>query len=118
VRSRVAEAPEQLTLDLFVADRTRSGKWPVEAHQRGYVRMPYTTAGGVKVGTIVPAWVCCRCGGVDLNAFLLSLNHGCCTSYVPTCALLRPTEGTRRFGAHWMPERPAVRGATGAIASA
>jgi hypothetical protein len=97
--------PVQLAMDLYATNRVRPGRWPAEAHQRGYVRMPYTTAGGTKVGTVVPAWVCCRCGGVEVGQFPLGINHGCCTQYVPTCTLLRPSPDSpgRLFGECWMP---------------
>ena len=114
----------QLTLDALPEWRTRDGQWPVEAHQRGWVRLPYTVPAGQQ-GDIVPAWVCCRCGGVALNAHLLCNNHGCC--YTPTyrpvkwlrplCTHLDALQRDRRserpilrehgpFDALWMPERP------------
>jgi hypothetical protein len=114
----------QLALDALPEWRTRDGIWPVEAHQRGFVRLPYTVVGGA-AGELVEAWVCCRCGGVQLNAHLLCNNHGCCYTpwYAPCrqpprlCAHLDALERDRRstrpivpqygpFDLCWLPERP------------
>lgn len=102
---------QQLTLDVFAAARIRPrGRITHAAHQRGYVRLPYTTAGGAKVGSIVPAWVCCRCGGVEIATYVFNINHGCCVFVNPSCCIERPGRpGGRRtgpFDAHWIPDRP------------
>ena len=103
----------QLALDVFAGSRVRRGWWPPEAHQRGWVRLPYTTAGGQQAGTIVPAWVCCHCGGVEIGEYPFEIDHGCCRRVVGCVVLARqaahgpaspPPE--RRFEAHWLPERP------------
>lgn len=109
----------QLALDVFANDRIRPGVHPVAEHQRGWVRLPYTTAGLGAIGDIVPAWVCCRCGGVELNTYQLDVNHGCCTCWLGrsgTCVSqsLRArhrqagiaSEPYAPFDAHWLPERP------------
>lgn len=108
----------QLTFDALPEWRTRDGVWPIEAHQRGWVRLPYDTAGGGKVGDIVPAWVCCRCGGVALSEYLLDRGHGCCTGWCRTdypCSRLDFAARHRRLGVPvrrwpldeaWTPERP------------
>ena len=114
----------QLALDALPEWRTRDGQWPWQAHQRGRVLLPYTVVGG-RAGEFVPAWVCCRCGGVDLNAHVLCNNHGCCygPAYRPNrwpralCTHLDALERDRRsdrpilqqhgpFDLCWTPERP------------
>lgn len=72
---------------------------PPDPHQRGVVVLPWDTAGGRRAGDVVPAWVCCRCGGVEVSAFGLSINHGCCDGGVPACVLLPPR--WRPFDACW-----------------
>jgi hypothetical protein len=71
----------QLTLDVLPEWRTRDGAWPDAAHQRGTVRLPWRCALG-KPGDLVPAWVCCRCGGVETGSSLLEISHACCTSWI------------------------------------
>jgi hypothetical protein len=108
----------QLALDALPEWRTRDGWWPPEAHQRGWVRLPYNTGGGDKAGDILPAYVCCRCGGVELSAWDLDRGHGCCTSWMRTdypCCRLNAAARHRRLGVPvrrwrlddaWASERP------------
>jgi hypothetical protein len=103
----------QLTLDVYAGERRRPAASALIAerlHQRGWITLPYDTAGGRKAGTIVPAWLCCRCGGAEVNAFLLDINHGCCSAVVPSCTL---TRGDYRLGialdAAWTPHHPQGR---------
>lgn len=77
-----------------------------DPHQRGWITLPYDTAALGPAGTVVPAWVCCRCHGAETGAYLLSINHGCCEVAVPSCTLLRRAAG--RFAEHWTAEHPEV----------
>jgi len=109
----------QLTLDALPEWRTRDGIWPIEAHQRGWVRLPWDIASGDKAGDILPAYVCCRCGGVELGQFPLENNHGCCRHWLGrhgTCSRLSAVQRHRELGLDhgrrwpldeaWLPERP------------
>lgn len=45
--------------------------------QLGTVASPHDwQSGGVKVGDLVPAWVCPECGETELTEFCLQINHG------------------------------------------
>ncbi len=112
----------QLVLDVTAGLRVRDGRWPREAHQRGWVRLPWACAVGApwpdntaRKGDVVPAWVCCGCGGVDVGWHALDLNHGCCTLPSGCWSLQRqaefadrgaPIEPYRPFDALWLPVRP------------
>lgn len=50
-------------------------------HQHGHFRTTYAWASGVPAGTVMPAWVCCKCGGVEPTAFTLGINHSCGSHY-------------------------------------
>lgn len=92
----------QLALDALPEWRTRDGQWPVEAHQRGWVALPWWCGLGDE-GDIVPAWVCCRCGGVEFTQYTLELNHGCCVHW-------RGQHGECTWmGYHFPPWRPSAR---------
>jgi hypothetical protein len=67
----------QLALDLVPERLVRDGVWPIEEHQRGWTVLPWDCGIGPK-GMVMPAWVCCRCGGIELGAYLVDINHGCC----------------------------------------
>jgi hypothetical protein len=70
---------EQGALDLWGGGRSR----PPNPHQRGFVRLPYDTAGLGKTGDLAQAWVCCRCDRPELSRYLLELNHSCCDENRP-----------------------------------
>lgn len=61
-----------------------TGDWTAR-HRRGVVRLPWDLGDRV-AGQLVDAWVCCdpACGGVELNAAVLDLNHLCCDR-IPCC---------------------------------
>jgi len=61
--------------------RVRAGVWPPADHQRGTVTLPYQCGLGAP-GDEVPAWVCCRCGAIELTDSLLRTGHGCCDSEI------------------------------------
>jgi hypothetical protein len=46
-------------------------------HARGTLPLPHDCLLG-NTGDIVPGYVCCRCGGVELSEHMVGLNHGCC----------------------------------------
>lgn len=103
----------QLLLDVYAGTRTRPGRWPPEAHQRGWVTLPREIAAhperGMprpKIGDVLPAWVCCRCGGVDLGRWILELNHGCCTDRVNLPCDRGLPDWARDFDEHWTPHHP------------
>lgn len=108
----------QLTLDVFAGTRIRPGVHPLAEHQHGWVVLPYTTAALGTLGDVVPAWVCCRCGGVELNSFGLENNHGCCRHWMGrngVCSRLDARWRHQRLGLPkrrwplddaWLPERP------------
>lgn len=92
----------QLALDALPEWRTRDGIWSAGAHQRGWTVLPWMCDLG-EVGDIVPAWVCCRCGGVELGRYPLELNHGCCVHW-------RGQHGTCSWmGYHFPPWKPSAR---------
>lgn len=72
-----------------------------ERHQRGHIRLPWPTAAGNQPGDLIPAWVCCRCGVVELNRIFLEWSHGCCgeNPRFQPCASGGPYDMT----AHWVP---------------
>lgn len=112
----------QLLLDVYAttrirpASRWRRGRWPIERHQRGYVTLPREIAAhpqpGMprpKIGDVLPAWVCCRCGGVELGRYALESQHGCCNPdrINPPCDRRASWPGwTRDFDNHWTPHHP------------
>lgn len=114
----------QLTFDALPEWRTRDGIWPIEAHERGWVRLPERLVGKFGDGSdYTPGWVCCRCGGVELNSDVLCLNHGCCFwpwrqlyDQPRSCTWLKADERARRglrqppapgpFWELWLPGRP------------
>lgn len=61
-------APRQLTVEYTLWEAT---------HQVGQVRMAWATATGGQIGDLVPAWRCCRCGGVEVCELWLTQTHGC-----------------------------------------
>lgn len=64
-------------------------------HQRGWIVLDWDTAGGRKKGDLIPAWICCVCGGAEPNAYWLAINHSC--EIVPGCARPRPWRRTGRW---------------------
>lgn len=93
----------QLALDLF-GDQARADQF-IRDHQLGQVRLPYTTADGRQKGSLVPAWRCCACGGIELSRHWLETEH-CCCGYVflPYCQ--NPpgrSPSPYRMDAHWIP---------------
>lgn len=54
-------------------------------HRRGGVRLPYECGPDEPAGALVEAWVCCdpACGGVEMGAHVLGLNHHCCDEFDP-----------------------------------
>lgn len=92
---------EQLSLDLWplIPPAPR----PVNPHQRGHIRLPCDTAGLGKTGDIVPAWVCCQCGGVEPTEFMLEINHRC-EAYNPGCRGRAPdAKYPFNFRPYWIP---------------
>ena len=73
-----------MPLDLWAAARTQAPDVDdhTARHRRGLVRLPYDLGehSGGFAGQLVEAWVCCDpvCGGVELGAAVLDINHGCC----------------------------------------
>lgn len=106
----------QLLLDIYVGTRTRSGVWPLEAHQRGWVTLPREIAAhpeaGMprpRIGDVLPAWVCCRCGGVELDRAQITTHHGCCFPDVVNHPCDRRAEWpawSRDFDNAWTPAHP------------
>jgi hypothetical protein len=66
-------------------------------HQRGFIVLDWDTAGGGKKGDLIPAWICCVCGGAEPNQYWLTINHYCAT--IPGCARHsdRPRKGPWAF---------------------
>lgn len=77
-------------------------------HQRGWIELDWDTAGGDKKGDLIPAWICCVCGGAEPNAYWLLINHYCGT--VPGCP--GPPEAPRK-GPHAFRLAPEHRWPTG-----
>lgn len=115
----------QLALDALPEWRTRDGIWPIEAHERGWVRLPARLVGKFgDGGEYAPGWVCCRCGGVEILLGVLTINHGCCFwpwraphEHARPCDWQESTDRQRRLGhadatepgpfwSLWTPERP------------
>lgn len=99
-------AAGQLLLDVYADDRRRpvsAARIAEQQHQRGWITMPYTSGLG-PAGTVVAAWLCCRCGSPETSAYLLNINHACCTSIVPGCT--RPGRRPGRFDQCWTPHHP------------
>jgi hypothetical protein len=70
-------------------------------HIRGEVELPTDLQGEkFKAGTRHPAYVCCRCGEVEVTAYALKINHGCCDNYRPMCAAVERRNG---WAKHWRP---------------
>jgi hypothetical protein len=57
----------------------------LDVHRRGWIVLPYDTAGGDKAGDVVPGWVCCLCGKASTSRYLIDIDHGCCVSSLPRC---------------------------------
>jgi hypothetical protein len=70
-------------------------------HRRGAVQLPYDLHPdiGYTAGALVEAWVCCDpvCGGVELDAGWLAVQHACCDPYGPEPGDRRHTS----WGAVW-----------------
>jgi hypothetical protein len=70
--------------------------WPAlphDEHQRGQVRLPWDTQGCGKAGDLTPAWICCLCGGIEISAYALSINHGCCRPGLKgMCQIVKPAQ--------------------------
>lgn len=66
-------------------------------HQRGWIILDWDTAGGGKKGDLIPAWICCVCGGPEPNEYWLAIEHSCAT--IPGCARHtdRPRKGPWAF---------------------
>lgn len=71
------EEAEQIALGILRHGRDLSD------HQRGFIVLDWDTAGGGKVGDLIPAWICCVCGGAEPNPYWLVTNHYCAT--IPGC---------------------------------
>jgi len=75
-------------------------------HWQGTVRMPWTTPGGLVKGQVVPALVCCHCGGVEITRYAWEINHDCCAGDEPNrwpkCRAGRTSSPLRPY---WTPDR-------------
>lgn len=99
---------EQLALDLWAPTRQAY----VDRHQIGQIRLPWDLAAAERpgdpaprAGELVPAWRCCRCGGIELTRYWLEREHTCCEdSWMPPC-LNPPGRPLHpyRMDAHWIP---------------
>jgi hypothetical protein len=112
----------QLTLDVWATSRIRPrrrgqrGYRTPEAHQWGWITLPREIAAHPlpghpcpKVGDVLPAWVCCRCGGVELSWHHVERSHACCDSDTVRhqCDRRDSWPGwARDFDAAWTPDRP------------
>jgi len=95
---------EQLALDLFGHQAARQAY--ISQHQTGQIRLPYTTADGRPKGSLIPAWRCCACGGIEPGEFVLQLNHGCCGPHAPWKPRCQNPPGRPRISRwddHWIP---------------
>lgn len=104
----------QLVLDVYAGDRIRPpsrARIAERLHRRGWITMPYDSGMG-PAGTVVAAWVCCRCGDAETSAYLLHISHGCCAVAVPSCTDADLPDGhwSRQLTASWTPYDP--RGAS------
>ncbi len=63
----------------LVLDQPTLDLWSIEnVHQVGHIRLPWDGSQGLRAGDLIPAWRCCRCGGVELNRIFWEWSHGCC----------------------------------------
>ena len=109
-------------LDIWAATRIRPrrrgkrGYRTPEQHQYGWVTLPYQIAAHPlpghptpRAGDVLPAWVCCRCGGVELSWHHIDRNHGCCDSRTVNHPCDRRPEWASRLDPAWTPTRPLAR---------
>ncbi len=83
---------------------------PPDRHQRGWIVLPYDTAGLGPAGTYVPAWVCCRCAGATTGRYRHERDHDCCnpnTVNHPCDRKHRWPGWALALDAAWTAERPA-----------
>lgn len=86
-----------------------------QRHQRGVVRLPWeiNPDPGERKGDLVPAWICCGCGGVEIDEWSLEHAHSCCSRLYPRTAkrphrpdgrCMHPDGGTPgRYAPYWIP---------------
>lgn len=105
----------QLTLDVLSATRIigkRHTLSPAE-HQRGWITLPRPLADFTPTGTVIPAWLCCICGGVEINIYQVEYEHGCCAKpayFRLGCERRDQWPGwSLDFDPHWTPDHPKGR---------
>lgn len=101
----------QFTLDVLSATRIIGERHTLTLaeHQRGWITLPRPLADLTPTGTVIPAWVCCICGGVEINSYQVERSHGCCDPHT----VRMPCERRDRwpgwaldFDPHWTPHHP------------
>ncbi|MBM0275115.1 hypothetical protein [Micromonospora tarensis] len=105
---------QQLALDVLVAARAVGTRHTLALaeHQRGWISLPRPLADFTPTGTVIPAWVCCICGGVEINSYKVERNHGCCdphTVNMPCERRDRWPASALEFDAAWTPDHPGRR---------
>jgi hypothetical protein len=105
---------QQLALDVRAAERIIGARHTLtrDQHQRGWITLPRPLADFTPTGTVIPAWLCCICGGVEINSYGVERSHGCCdvhTVNMPCERRDRWPGWALDFDAHWTPDRPRGR---------
>ncbi|MEH0823452.1 MULTISPECIES: hypothetical protein [unclassified Micromonospora] len=105
---------QQLALDVFAAARILGVRHTLSPgqHQRGWITLPRYLADFTPPGTVIPAWLCCICGGVEINSYGVERSHGCCdpsTVNMPCARRDRWPGWTRDFDPHWTLHHPERR---------
>lgn len=105
----------QLALDVLASARVIGARHTLtrEQHQRGWITLPRHLGDLTPPGTVIPAWLCCICGGVEINSYQIEYDHGCCAK--PADFRLGCEDRSRwpgwalDFDAHWTPTHPRAR---------
>jgi hypothetical protein len=104
----------QLALDVLVGARIIGVRHTLtsEQHQRGWITLPRPLADFTPTGTVIPAWLCCICGGVEINSYQVEWEHGCCEPRRVRLGCERRDQWpgwALDFDLHWTPEHPRGR---------
>ncbi|WFF07240.1 hypothetical protein O7622_01165 [Micromonospora sp. WMMD1076] len=105
---------QQLALDVFAAARILGVRHTLSPgqHQRGWITLPRYLADFTPPGTVIPAWLCCICGGVEINSYGVERSHGCCdpsTVNMPCERRDRWPGWALDFDPHWTLHHPERR---------